>query len=150
MTAPIAGRLIGRVADGLLGAIGLALMASGLVGLALLPALPGNADIAWRMALCGIGFGLFQSPNNHTIVTSTPPARSGAGSGMLGTARLTGQSFGSVLLAIIFGAFSARNAHGPSIALATAAVFAAVAGVFSGMRLRAAAPPSGHAVAAQR
>jgi DHA2 family multidrug resistance protein-like MFS transporter len=150
MTAPVAGRLIGRVADGLLGAIGLALMTAGLVGLALLPALPGNADVAWRMALCGVGFGLFQSPNNHTIVTSTPPARSGAGSGMLGTARLTGQSFGSVLLAIIFGAFGAHNPHGPSIALATAAIFAAVAGMFSGMRLRAAAPPSGHAVAAQR
>jgi MFS transporter, DHA2 family, multidrug resistance protein len=150
MTAPIAGRLIGRVADGLLGAVGLALMAAGLAALALLPALPGNADIAWRMALCGVGFGLFQSPNNHTIVTSTPPHRSGAGSGMLGTARLSGQSFGSVLLAIIFGAFGAHSAHGPSIALATAAVFSAVAGIFSGMRLRATAPDSGRAVAAQR
>jgi len=150
MTAPIAGRLIGRIADGLLGAVGLALMAAGLAALALLPALPGNADIAWRMALCGIGFGLFQSPNNHTIVTSTPPHRSGAGSGMLGTARLTGQTFGSVLLAIIFGAFGARSAHGPSIALVTAAAFAAVAGTFSGMRLRTAAPNSGGAVAAQR
>jgi MFS transporter, DHA2 family, multidrug resistance protein len=150
MTAPIAGRLIGRIADGLLGAVGLALMACGLVALAVLPALPGNADIAWRMALCGVGFGLFQSPNNHTIVTSTPPARSGAGSGMLGTARLTGQSLGSVLLAIIFGAFGAHSARGPSIALATAAAFAAVAALFSGMRLRAAAPPSARAVAAQR
>jgi DHA2 family multidrug resistance protein-like MFS transporter len=149
MTAPIAGRLIGRVADGLLGAIGLALMAAGLAALALLPALPGNADIAWRMALCGVGFGLFQSPNNHTIVTSTPPHRSGAGSGMLGTARLTGQTFGSVLLAIVFGAFGAHNAHGPSIALATAAVFSAVAAAFSGMRLRATAAVSGAAVAAQ-
>jgi MFS transporter, DHA2 family, multidrug resistance protein len=150
MTAPVAGRLIGRIADGLLGAVGLAIMATGLAALALLPALPGNADVAWRLVLCGLGFGLFQSPNNHTIVTSTPPARSGAGSGMLGTARLTGQTFGSVLLAIIFGAFGARSAHGPSIALATAAVFAAVAALFSGMRLRAAAPGSGHAVAAQR
>jgi MFS transporter, DHA2 family, multidrug resistance protein len=150
MTAPIAGRLIGRIADGLLGAVGLAFMAAGLAALALLPALPGNADIAWRMALCGVGFGLFQSPNNHTIVTSTPPHRSGAGSGMLGTARLTGQSFGSVLLAILFGAFGAHGVHGPSIALGTAAVFAAVAGIFSGMRLRTTAPGSGAAVAAQR
>jgi DHA2 family multidrug resistance protein-like MFS transporter len=90
------------------------------------------------MALCGIGFGLFQSPNNHTIVTSAPHSRSGAASGMLGTARLTGQTFGSVLLALIFAAFGAHSAHGPSIALAFAAAFAAVAGTFSGMRLRAA------------
>ncbi|MBO9515762.1 MAG: MFS transporter, partial [Variovorax sp.] len=83
--APIAGRLIGKYPDGLLGGIGLATLASGLALLAALPANPGNADIAWRMVLCGLGFGLFQSPNNHTIVTSPPPNRSGAASGMLGT-----------------------------------------------------------------
>jgi MFS transporter, DHA2 family, multidrug resistance protein len=136
LTAPIAGRLIGHIADGLLGAIGLAIMACGLAALALLPIAPGNGDVAWRLALCGAGFGLFQSPNNHTIVTSAPHSRSGAASGMLGTARLTGQSFGSVLLAVIFGAFGANGARGPSIALALAAMLAAVAGAFSGMRLR--------------
>jgi DHA2 family multidrug resistance protein-like MFS transporter len=136
LTAPVAGRLIGRLADGLLGAVGLVVFASGLGLLAVLAAAPGNADVAWRMALCGIGFGLFQSPNNHAIVTSAPHSRSGAASGMLGTARLTGQTLGSVLLALIFAAFGARNVHGPSIALAIAAAFAAVAGVFSGMRLR--------------
>ena len=138
VSAPIAGRLIGRVGDGLLGAIGLFVMASGLALLAALPALPGNADIAWRMALCGIGFGLFQSPNNHAILTSGPVARSGAASGMLGTARLTGQTFGAVLLAVIFSAFGAHNAHGPGVALACAAGFAATAGAFSALRLRAA------------
>ncbi|MDQ2734745.1 MAG: MFS transporter [Pseudomonadota bacterium] len=137
ITAPIAGRLIGRVADGLLGAIGLVLLAAGFALLALLPADPGNADIAWRMALCGAGFGLFQSPNNHTILTSAPAQRSGAASGMLGTARLTGQTIGAVLLAIIFSAFGAQHAHGPSMALAIAAAFSAIAGAFSGMRMRA-------------
>jgi DHA2 family multidrug resistance protein-like MFS transporter len=137
MTAPIAGRLIGRIADGLLGAVGLAIFACGLALLALLSSHPDNADIAWRLALCGIGFGLFQSPNNHTIVTSAPHSRSGAASGMLGTARLTGQTLGSVLLALIFGAFGAHSARGPSVALALAAAFAAVAGAFSGLRLRA-------------
>ena len=43
------------------------------------------------MILCGAGFGLFQSPNNHTIITSAPRERSGGASGMLGTARLLGQ-----------------------------------------------------------
>ncbi|MDM7115042.1 hypothetical protein QUH12_27735, partial [Klebsiella pneumoniae] len=40
--------------------------------LALLPSSPSDLDIIWRMALCGAGFGLFQSPNNHTIVASAP------------------------------------------------------------------------------
>jgi len=136
IAAPVAGRLIGRVPDGLLGAIGLATMACGLALLALLAARPSNADIAWRLALCGIGFGLFQSPNNHTIVTTAPVRRAGAASGMLGTARLTGQTAGSVLLAVIFGLFGAHATQGPQVALGAAAAFAATAAVFSGLRLK--------------
>ena len=134
--APIAGRLIGRYPDGLLGGIGLGLLASGLALLAALPARPGDADIAWRMALCGLGFGLFQSPNNHTIVTSPPAHRSGAASGMLGTARLTGQTLGAVLLAMIFAMFDPQGGHGSFVALWLGAGFAAVAGVCSGLRMR--------------
>jgi DHA2 family multidrug resistance protein-like MFS transporter len=134
--APIAGRLIGRYPDGLLGGIGLALLATGLTLLAALPAQPGNGDIVWRMALCGLGFGLFQSPNNHTIVTTPPPHRSGAASGMLGTARLTGQTLGAVLLAGIFSFWSPHDGKGQVIALALAACCAAVAAVCSTLRTR--------------
>ena len=88
------------------------------------------------MALCGLGFGLFQSPNNHTIVTSPPPHRSGAASGMLGTARLTGQTLGAVLLAAIFSLWSPHDGRGPVIALALAACCAAVAAVCSALRTR--------------
>jgi len=141
VVAPVVGRLIGRYPDGLLGGIGLGTMATGLALLAALPAQPANADIVWRMALCGIGFGLFQSPNNHTIVTTAPHNRSGAASGMLGTARLTGQSFGAALLAIIFSSASVHDGRGPVFALALAACFAAVAGAFSALRLRHAPAP---------
>ena len=141
VAAPIAGRLIGKYPDGLLGGIGLAMLAAGLALLAALPAQPANADIVWRMALCGAGFGLFQSPNNHTIVTSPPAHRSGAASGMLGTARLTGQTLGAVLLAGIFSVWSAHGGgRGPFIALVLAAAFAAVAALFSVLRLKTAAP----------
>ncbi len=140
IAAPMAGRLIGRVADGGMAAFGLFVMAAGLALLAALPDAPGNVDIAWRMALCGFGFGLFQSPNNHAILTSAPVSRSGAAGGMLGTARLAGQTLGAVILAIIFSAVGAHNARGPGIALACAAAFAAVAGAFSSLRVRAAAP----------
>ena len=136
VAAPVAGRLIGRVPDGLLGGIGMALMALGLALLAALPADPSNLNIVWRMALCGAGFGLFQSPNNHTIVTSPPPQRSGAASGMLGTARLTGQTLGAVMLAAIFSAWGPHEGRGQVIALAVAAACAALAGVFSVLRTR--------------
>ncbi|MDM0013260.1 MFS transporter [Variovorax sp. J22P168] len=136
LMAPIAGRLIGRYPDGLLGGIGLAMLASGLALLAALPAHPANADIVWRMALCGLGFGLFQSPNNHTIVTTPPSHRSGAASGMLGTARLTGQTLGAVLLAAIYSVWSPHEGRAQVIALGLAAGCAAVAAVCSTLRLR--------------
>ncbi|MBB3176419.1 MFS transporter [Variovorax sp. Sphag1AA] len=138
--APIAGRLIGKYPDGLLGGIGLALLATGLALLATLPTHPSNADIVWRMVLCGLGFGLFQSPNNHTIVTSPPPHRSGAASGMLGTARLTGQTLGAVILAGIFSFWPPHDGKGQVIALSIAACCAAVAAVFSTLRTRQPAP----------
>lgn len=134
--APVAGRLIGRYPDGLLGGIGLALLATGLALLAALPAQPTDVDIVWRMVLCGLGFGLFQSPNNHTIVTTPPAHRSGAASGMLGTARLTGQTLGAVMLAAIFSFWSPHDGKAQVIALTLAACCAAVAAVCSTLRTR--------------
>lgn len=88
------------------------------------------------MALCGVGFALFQSPNNHTIVTSAPLARAGAASGMLGTARLTGQSLGAVLVAITFTIWPVASGNGTTVALCLAAAFAALSGVCSSLRLK--------------
>jgi DHA2 family multidrug resistance protein-like MFS transporter len=139
VVAPLAGRMIGRIPDGTLGGLGLGIMSIGLALLALLPDQPTNADIVWRFVACGIGFGLFQSPNNHTIVTSAPLHRSGGASGMLGTARLTGQTLGAVMVAIIFSMTDPHNGHGPIVALCIASGFAMIAGVFSTLRLRATA-----------
>ncbi|HEY1227070.1 MAG TPA: MFS transporter [Ramlibacter sp.] len=146
--APVAGRLIGRYPDGALGGVGLGMLAAGLAALALLPHDPSNLDIAWRMALCGLGFGLFQSPNNHTIVSAPPAHRAGAASGMLGTARLTGQTLGAVVLAILFGVWSPHEGRGPFIALGLAAACATFAAIFSTLRVRQPplqASPSTHA-----
>ena len=72
VAAPISARLLDHYPAGLLGGIGLGIFAVGLLALALLPAAPSALDVSWRMALCGVGFGLFQSPNNHTILTTAP------------------------------------------------------------------------------
>ncbi|WP_082091324.1 MFS transporter [Paracidovorax citrulli] len=145
--APLAGRLIGRVPDGLLGGIGMAVLALGLGALAGMPQDAGAFGVVWRMALCGVGFALFQSPNNHTIVTSAPLHRSGAAGGMLSTARLTGQTLGAVLLAVIFAIQGTHGGHAEAVAFWLAAGSAAVAGVCSVLRLgpaRAARVDSGH------
>ncbi len=130
--APLAGYLIERVHAGLLGAIGLIVMATGLFALAMLPATPSDLDIVWRMILCGAGFGLFQSPNNHTIISSAPRDRSGGASGMLGTARLLGQSTGAALVALMFNLAGNDGTH---LALYTAGALATLAAIISGLRV---------------
>lgn len=130
--APIAGRLIERYHAGLLGGIGLMMFAGGLFALALLPTSPSDLDIIWRMMLCGAGFGLFQSPNNHTIISSAPRQRSGGASGMLGTARLLGQTTGAALVAMMFNLFGDSGTHASLIA---AGIFSTVAAAISLTRM---------------
>jgi DHA2 family multidrug resistance protein-like MFS transporter len=89
--------------------------------------------------LCGLGFGLFQVPNNQNMFLSAPPSRSGAAGGMQGTARLTGQTVGAILMTLLFTLASAKAA--PRIGLAVAAVFALAAGVVSLLRTRIVAKP---------
>lgn len=137
VAAPLAGVLSDRYSAGMLGGIGLGLFAAGLLALAMLGSHPAPLDIVWRMALCGAGFGLFQSPNNRTIPSSAPRHRSGGASGMLGTARLTGQTLGAAIVALIF---SVAPQHGPTLALYVATVFAAIAACVSLLRLGATPP----------
>lgn len=130
--APIAGRLVERFHGGMLGAIGLGVFALGLLLLALLPTAPSHLEIVLRMLVCGAGFGLFQSPNNHTILSSAPRQRSGGASGMLSTARLIGQTSGAAMVALLFNLFGGNGTHA---ALIGAALFAAVAALVSALRL---------------
>jgi DHA2 family multidrug resistance protein-like MFS transporter len=140
IVAPIAGRLSDRYPAGILGSLGLFAMTAGLLSLLFMPAAPSYPDVAWRMLLSGLGFGFFQSPNNRLLVGSAPPERSGAGSGMLATARLTGQTIGSALVALSFSLTGARGgpevSHGTTLALSIGATFAFGAMVVSALRLR--------------
>jgi DHA2 family multidrug resistance protein-like MFS transporter len=132
LAAPLAGRLVERYPAGLLGGIGLLVLAAGLGGLAILPAHPSHFDVAWRMALAGIGFGLFQTPNNRTMIAAAPRERSGGASGMLGTARLLGQTTGAALVALFLGRYPA---DGTQISLLVAVGFALCGAVLSMLRL---------------
>ncbi len=127
--APIAGRLVERYHAGILGGIGLVVFSAGLYSLALLPDHPSHLNIIWRMIVCGAGFGLFQSPNNHTIVSSAPRSRSGGASGMLGTARLLGQSTGAAMVALMFNLFSAHGTHASLVLAGSLALAGAIVSV---------------------
>lgn len=137
VSAPLAGRLAERHHAGVLGGIGLFLFSAGLLALSLLGERPSTLDIGWRMALCGAGFGFFQSPNNKTILLTAPRHRSGAAGGMLATARLLGQTAGAASVAAAFHWLGVGS--GPLL-LRAAALAALLAATFSLLRLRVSVP----------
>jgi len=130
--APIAGALSDRYPAGLLGGIGMVIATAAALLLAFLPLHPAYFDLAWRMGLCGAGFGLFLSPNARLIVGSAPRERAASAGGLVSTTRLVGQTMGATgvaaLLAIGFG-----PTFWPTL---VAAAFTVAAGLFSVSRLR--------------
>ena len=133
VTAPLAGRLSDCYPAGILGGIGLGVFSLGLLAQSLLGSNPSTAAILVCMAVCGAGFGFFQSPNNRTLVNAAPRERSGAAGGMLATARLLGQSAGAVAVAAGFHQLGVGSAH---LLLRAAAVAAEIAAVISLLRMR--------------
>ena len=103
VAAPVAGRLADKYSPIRLTGLGMMVFAIGLYAITFVPEGGSYAGIIGALALCGIGFGLFQAPNNRLMLTSAPRDRSGGASGMLSTARLTGQSVGAALAAILIG-----------------------------------------------
>jgi DHA2 family multidrug resistance protein-like MFS transporter len=131
ITAPISGRLIVRYPAAVICSIGLALLAAGLLLMVFLPTTPSKWDVVWRLALCGIGFGLFQTPNNTAMMTAGPIRRSGAASGMNASARYVGWSLGSALVALIFGL---GGDHGAAFCLVAGMGFALMGAAISSAR----------------
>lgn len=138
--APIAGRLADRYPAAILSGFGLIALSAGLGFLASFPENGTSLDLMWRMALCGLGFGFFQAPNNRTMISSAPRSRSGAAAGMLSTVRSLGHASGAALVAVLF---STHREGGAQVALMTAAVMAGIAALISFSRLRTAPPGLG-------
>lgn len=132
--APIAGRLADRHSAAILCGVGLIALSVGLASLAMFPEHGSAWDLIWRMALCGLGFGFFQAPNNRTMMSSAPRERSGSAAGLLSTVRSLGHTGGAAIVALLF---STHVVGGAKIALAFAAVMAAIAALLSFSRLRA-------------
>jgi MFS transporter, DHA2 family, multidrug resistance protein len=126
--APLAGILSDRYPAGLLSSIGLAFITAGLLLLATLGQHPALFDIAWRMAVCGVGFGFFQTPNARQVLTSVPHNRSAGASGMQSIARFSGQSVGVALAGLLFGMQAQQTSMAP---LLVAAGFSAIAAILS-------------------
>jgi DHA2 family multidrug resistance protein-like MFS transporter len=128
----VSGRLSEHVAPGMLGAMGMTIVAIGLVFVATLPEAPNALDIGWPLVVCGVGFGLFQSPNMVAMMNSAPKERSGSAGGILATSRLVGQSIGAVSVAFCLSTFAD---NGIQIAIWVGVAVASLSAAVSAIRL---------------
>ena len=128
VVAPLAGTLSDRYPAGLLGGIGMAMAIAGLVAVALLPVHPAYLDIAWRLSLCGAGFGFYMSPNARLIVGSSPRERAASAGGLVSTMRLCGQTTGATLVAALL-AFGLGGGRVPAFVAAGLAVIAGLCSI---------------------
>ena len=103
LTAPLVGRLADRYPAAFLSTLGMVILSLGFLLLRLLPAAPTDINIAWRIALAGVGFSLVQPPNNKAMLMNAPHARLAGASGMISVTRLLGQTMGGMLVAITLG-----------------------------------------------
>jgi len=123
VVSPQAGRLSDRVEARIVASTGMALTA---LGLALLvpigPATPLPYIVAC-LALLGVGFGLFSSPNTNAVMSSVAPRHYGTAAATLGTMRLGGQmlSMGAAMLAIalVIGPVPITAAQHPQLVVTT-------------------------------
>jgi MFS family permease len=94
VASPLSGWISDRFGGRGLQAAGMAILAGALVALSFAGPGDGVGSVAARLALAGLGMGLFQSPNNVAIMSALPRARLGSGGGLLATARNGGMAAG--------------------------------------------------------
>lgn len=144
LMAMLAPRLAERVSSAVLASIGLVVLSAGMASLCVVPSHTDQISLMWRFAICGLGFGLFQSPNMHAIMSAAPLARSGGASGILAASRLTGQSLGAAIVAFLL---TAGTVNGEQLALLVGSLLALLGAIISSVRLllqaRQVKPPAG-------
>jgi len=129
MIAPVSGYLSDFVPVKLLCTSGMVVATIGLVLLALMPEHAGKGEIAWRLWVCGAGFGLYFSPNARLIIGSAPSALAASAGSMVTTARMLGQAIGATATAALL-AFGLGGTPAP---LLCSAVLVAAAGLGSAL-----------------
>jgi MFS family permease len=107
------------------------------------------ASVAAHLFVAGVGMGLFQAPNNATVMSALPRERLGSGGGLLATARNAGMAAGVAVAGALFALHAGEDASGAeflagyAVALRAGAVLALLAAAVS--LVRSGAPARGEA-----
>jgi EmrB/QacA subfamily drug resistance transporter len=102
--APLSGTASDRIGTRVFAVGGMCIATTGLFLFSRLQESSAVFDIVWRLAVTGLGFGMFQSPNNSTVMGNVSPRQLGIASGILAAMRNVGMVLGiAVAGAILYG-----------------------------------------------
>lgn len=104
VVAPFGGALSDRIGARALTTAGTVFIGAGLLLLAGIDAGTGASGLVWRLAVPGIGLGLFVGASQSLVLGAVPPDKLGMTSGMLAQVRNTGQAFGVALAGAVVAA----------------------------------------------
>jgi EmrB/QacA subfamily drug resistance transporter len=110
IVAPAAGALSDRIGSRWLAPLALAITAAALLLLMQLDATSPTSAMAWRLALAGVGLGLFQAPNTRALMGAAPESQQGMASGIFATARITGQALSVAVAGAVFASYGGAAA----------------------------------------
>lgn len=102
ITAPISGILVDKFGSKIVAVTGLSLLLLGYLGISTLDENTSIPGYILRFIPIGLGNGLFQSPNNVSIINSAPQNRIGIVSSMISTARTLGQVTGVAVISSLW------------------------------------------------
>ncbi|MCG2728229.1 MAG: MFS transporter [Candidatus Methanoperedenaceae archaeon] len=102
VVAPISGWLSDTTNSYILSSIGLGIASLSILSLGFLSSKSVFIDVVLRLALLGLGMGLFQAPNNSIIMGSLPKEQLGIAAGTLGTMRNMGMVIGVAVSGAVF------------------------------------------------
>ncbi len=91
---PLSGRLSDRFGARTFSSVGLGLVGLALLWLSFIPQDAGYLQVLVALAMVGAGIGLFQSPNNSSVLSAVPRTSYGTTAAFLNLTRTTGQVTG--------------------------------------------------------
>ena len=113
--SPWAGRLSDRVEPQVVASAGMGLTSAGLLSLVFLGENTPLACVAGSLALLGLGFALFSSPNTNAVMSSVGREFYGVASATLGTMRQVGQVTSMGITALAFSLHLGRTKLEPAV-----------------------------------
>ncbi len=112
VASPLAGWIADRFGGRWLPPLGMLVLATALFTLSIADADTQVASVAAHLFAAGFGMGLFQAPNNATVMSALPRERLGSGGGLLATARTAGMAAGVAIAGTLFGLRAGADAEG--------------------------------------